>query len=432
MIKNKRVHFIGIGGIGMSAIARMMLLQGKEVSGSDRSFSIITDELKKLGAKIYKGHRAQNVKSRAFDKIDLVVYTTAISESNPELKKAKKLNIPIFSYPEILGLISKDKYTIAVSGTHGKTTTTAMIGKILIDAKLDPTLIVGSLLKDFKSNLVAGKSGYFVCEACEYKKAFLNLNPKIIVITNIDNDHLDYYKNLKNIQKAFSQFVSKLGENDFLVYNSQNKNSLSVIKKTKCKIVDYPKLKLPKDFKLKIPGEHNIQNAKAALAVAKILGISQSNTIRALNKFSGTWRRFEYKGKIKNGSLIYDDYAHHPTEIKVTLTAFREKFGNRKIWCVFQPHLFSRTRFLIDDFAKSFKDVDFLIITDIYAAREKSDKRINSKKLTEKIRRYNPNVFYIKKFADIEKFLKNNAKKGDIIITMGAGDVFKIGEEMLK
>jgi UDP-N-acetylmuramate--alanine ligase len=425
----KKVHFIGIGGIGVSAIARMMLMEGKKVSGSDRDDSRIIRELKKLGAKIYKGHHAKNVQRPARHKPDLVVYTTAIDSANPELKKAKKLKIPTLSYPEILGLISKDKYTIAISGAHGKTTTTAMIAEILIDAKFDPNVIIGSLLKKQKSNFIAGKSKYFICEACEYKRAFLNLNPKIIVITNIDNDHLDYYKNLKNIQKAFSQFVSKLGKNDFLVYNSQDKNSLPVAKKAKCKIVDYSKI--GKDFKGKIPGEHNIKNAQAALAVAKILKIKRENALKSLENFSGTWRRFEYKGKTKNGVLIYDDYAHHPTEIKATLRAGREFFGKRKIWCVFQPHLYSRTKILLEDFARSFRDADEVIITDIYAAREKNDKSIHAKSLGEKIKRYNKNVLYLKKFADIEKFLKKKAKDGDVIMTMGAGDIFKIGENLL-
>ena len=209
--KIRNVHFVGIGGIGVSAIARMMLAEGKIVSGSDTSSSAIIDELRKLGAEIFLGHNACNVA----DDVDLIVYTPAVTEENPELKKAKELNIPNLSYPEILGLISKNKYTIAVSGAHGKTTTTAMIGKVLIDAKLCPTIIVGSLLKDYKSNFVAGKGNYFVVEACEYKKSFLNINPKIIVITNIDNDHLDYYGSLENIKKAFGEFVAKLGEDGF-------------------------------------------------------------------------------------------------------------------------------------------------------------------------------------------------------------------------
>lgn len=424
--KAKRVHFVGIGGIAISAIARMMLMEGKYVSGSDSSNNRITKELKKLRAKVFLGHNARYLKNNT----DLVIYTLALSPDNPELKKAEKLGIPTLSYPQALGLVSKNKYTIAISGAHGKTTTTAMIGKILIDAKLDPTIIVGSLLKDSKSNFVAGRGKYFVCEACEYKKSFLNLSPKIIVITNIDNDHLDYYKNLGNIKKAFTRFAGKLSKNDFLICDKKDKNLQMVIKKTKGKIIDYSKIKAK--FKLKIPGEHNIKNARAVLAVAKVLKISPSISLRALNNFTGTWRRFEYKGKMKNGVLIYDDYAHHPTEIKITLKTAKEFFKGKNIWCVFQPHLFSRTKLLLNDFAKSFNDADYVIIADIYAAREKMDKKITGKKLMKAIKKHNKNVCYIKSFDLIRRFLRKNAQKSDVVMTMGAGDIFKVGENLLK
>lgn len=423
----KRVHFIGIGGIAISAIARMMLMEGKKVSGSDSSSSIITKELKRLGAKIFLGHNASHIKSNT----DLVIYTLALSPDNPELKKSAKLEIPTLSYPEALGLISKDKYTIAVSGAHGKTTTTAMIGKILLDAKKEPTIVVGSLLKKQNSNFVAGRGEYFVCEACEYKESFLNLSPKIIVITNIDNDHLDYYKNLDNIKKAFAKFAGKLNKNNFLVCSKKDSNLKEVIKKTKARVFDYAKVSV-KGLKLKIPGEHNIKNAQTALAVARILKISPSISLKALNNFTGTWRRFEYKGRTRKGVLVYDDYGHHPTEIKATLKAAREFLKNKKLWCVFQPHLYSRTKLLIKDFAKSFGDADYVIVADIYAAREKEDKRINGKKLAQAIKKHNPNTRYIKSFNAIEKFLRKSARKGDVVITMGAGDIFKAGENLLK
>lgn len=431
--KIKKAHFVGIGGIGVSAIARMMLAEGKEVSGSDSSTSLITKELKKLGAKIFLGHKAKNVA----DDVDLVVYTPAVTEENPELKKAKKLNIPALSYPEILGLISQNKYTIAVSGAHGKTTTTAMVGKILLDAKYNPTIIVGSLMNGSHSNFTAGKSEYFVVEACEYKKSFLELNPKIIVITNIDNDHLDYYKNLSNIKKAFGEFVSKLPEGGYLICDPNDENLKEVIKKTmpigrqaKGKIIDYTKITA--DFNLKIPGAHNIKNAKAALAVAEILNINKKETLKSLNSFSGAWRRFEYKGETKNGIIIYDDYGHHPTEIKATLKGAREFFGNKKIWCVFQPHLYSRTKLLLSDFGRSFSDADEIILADIYAAREEKDESINSKMLAEETTKNGSKAVYMKSFDDMVKFLTKNAKKGDVVITMGAGDIFKVGEKLLR
>ena len=428
--KIKKVHFVGIGGIGVSAIARMMLAEGKEISGSDMSFSLITKELEKLGARVFLDHNADNVA----DDVDLIVYTPAVDFENPELKKEKKLGIVCLSYPEMLGLISRDKYTIAVSGTHGKTTTTAMVGKILIDAQYDPTIIVGSFLKDQNSNFVAGRGRYFVVEACEYKKSFLNIEPKIIVITNIDNDHLDYYGNLENIKKAFSKFVDKLGEDGYLVCDPNDKNLKNVVKKTKAKIIDYTKAK--NSFNLKIPGQHNIKNAQAAMAVAEILNIGKKEALISLNNFSGTWRRFEYKGKTKNGVVVYDDYAHHPTEIKATLKGARELFGppvgGEKIWCVFQPHLYSRTKLLLNDFGQSFSYADEIILADIYAAREPRDESINSKMLAEEISINGRKAVYLESFGKIEKFLSENAKKGDVVLIMGAGDVYKIGENLLK
>ncbi len=434
--KIKKVHFVGIGGIGVSAIARMMLLEGKKVSGSDSAESLITKELRKLGAKIFLGHNADNVA----DKVDLIVYTPAVDFENPELKKGKKLNIPTLSYPEMLGLISKNKYTIAVSGAHGKTTTTAMIAKILIDAKYNPTIIVGSLLKDQNpptpkasagrgSNFVAGKGDYFVVEACEYKKSFLNINPKIIVITNIDNDHLDYYGNLKNVKKAFGEFASKLDKDGFLVCDLSNDNLKEVVKKTKAKIIDYTKIKA--DFNLKIPGEHNVKNAQAAMEVAELLDVGEKEALASLNKFSGPWRRFEYKGKTKKGVLVYDDYGHHPTEIKATLRGAREFFGRKKIYCVFQPHLYSRTKNHLIEFGASFEDADVIIVATIYAAREKDDKSINSQMLVGEIKKNGKKEAYcIESFDKIEKYLIANSDKDSIVITMGAGDIYNLSNSL--
>ena len=424
--KIRKAHFVGIGGIGVSAIARMMIADGKIVSGSDLYYSRIIEELQKLGAKVFLGHSADNV----VDDVDLIVHTPAAGFENTELKKGKRLKIQILSYPEMLGLVSKDKYTIAVSGTHGKTTTTAMIGKILIDAKYNPTIIVGSLLKDQRSNFVSGKGKYFVVEACEYKKSFLELNPKIIVITNIDNDHLDYYGNLENIKMAFGEFSSKLPEDGYLVCDPNDKNLKEVLEKTKAKIIDYTKTN--NGFNLKTPGWHNIKNAQAAMAVAGILGIGKNEATKSLNDFSGTWRRFEYKGETKNGVIVYDDYGHHPTEIKATLKGARELFGDKKIWCVFQPHLYSRTKLLLNDFGKSFNDADEIILADIYAAREPKDESINSKILVEEITKNGGRAMYVESFDKMAEFLSENAKKGDVIITMGAGDIYKIGENLLK
>ncbi len=421
----KKVHFIGIGGIGVSAIARMMIQEGKTVSGSDASNSEIIKELKKLGAFIYTGHSAEHIS----EDIDLVVYTPAVTDENPELAKAKKIGIEARSYPEMLGVISKEKYTIAISGAHGKTTTTAMIGTMLRDLNMDPTIIVGSLLKGEKSNFVAGNGNYFVVEACEYKKSFLHLYPKVAIITNIDNDHLDYYGSIENIQNAFSEFVGKLGSDGYLVCNPNGKYLAPVVQSAKCEIVDY--MKSPRDLNLKVFGDHNLNNAQAAYAVAEILHADLIKAKKSLEHFEGTWRRFEYKGLMKSGAVVYDDYGHHPTEIKATLAGARRAFPRSNIFCVFQPHLYSRTKLLMDDFAKSFGDADAVLIADIYAAREKDD-GTHSKELVQKLSATHPNARYMGSFADVASVLILESKRGDIILTMGAGDVYKVGDLLLK
>ena len=423
--KVEKVHFIGIGGIGISSIARMMLMQGKEVSGSDLNESKITKELKKLGAKVRAGHHERNLNP----KTELVVYTIAVPENNPELKKARKLGIKTLTYPETLGLISKNFFTIAISGTHGKTTTAAMTAKILIDAGFEPTVIVGSLLKDAKSNFIAGKGKFFVVEACEYKKSFLNLEPKILAITNIDRDHLDYYKNLKKIQNAFLEFAVKIPKDGFLVCNSSDFKTRSILKSVKCKVLSYNDIKAK--FKLNFPGWHNIENAKVAFAIASILKIDEKDIIHSLENYAGTWRRFDFKGKTKKGVLIYDDYAHHPTEVKATLAAFREIYPKKKITVVFQPHLYSRTKLLLNEFAKSFSNADEIVLIPIYAAREEKDETISSEMLKEKINQNRKKVRFFDDFQEASKYLKNISSKNDLIITMGAGDVYKIGEKLV-
>jgi len=426
--KIKKVHFLGIGGIGVSALARKMLIDGKCVSGSDQTETEITKELRKVGANVFIGHQKSNLNLSI--KEGIVVYSPAINEDNIELVEARKIGVPILSYPEALGIISKDYYTIAVSGTDGKTTTTAMLANVFEKANLDPTVVLGSLFKKRKSNFIAGEGKYFIVEACEYKRSFLNLHPRILVITNINLDHLDYYKDLKDIQSAFRELVLKLGPEDYLVCNITQPNIESVIKTAKCKIVNYSDY-FNNDLKLKIPGKHNLENAAACLAVSDIVGIDLKKTRETLSNFDGVWRRFEYKGKTKEGALVYDDYAHNPKEVKASLSGFREFFPDKKITVVFQPHLYSRTKFFLNDFAESFNDVDEIFITPIYAAREKADPSINSEILARKIKKFNSNVFCFKKFNDILVKLRKKTKQ-DLIITMGAGDVYKIGEELTK
>jgi len=433
--KIKKIHFIGINGVGVSAIARMARLKGIKVTGSDISQGKMTERIKKIGGKIFIGHKKENLPQDA----DMVVYSPAIDEHNPELVYAKELKIPVYSYPEILGLISKNMYTIAISGTHGKTTTTCMIAELLIYGNMDPTVVVGGLLKKQEDNFVLGQSKYFVVEACEYKESFLNLNPNILIITNIDNDHLDYYGNIENIKKAFAKLIAKVPEDGYVVYNSEDNNIMDILKNCPERLpraqsrgsrgVDFTKQEL--NIKLLIPGEHNLKNAKAALCAAKLIGLDENEGRKILKNYSGSWRRFEYKGETENGAKIYDDYGHHPTEIQATLKGTKEYFPDKKIIVVFQPHLYSRTKLLFNDFAQSFKNVDEVIITDIYAAREPLDNSIHSRNLTEKINSVSHNAKYIKDFSEIENYLKSRADQNTIILTIGAGDVYKIGEEII-
>lgn len=433
--KIKNVHFIGIGGIGISAVARMMLHDGKIVSGQDMQRSEIVDELVKFGIDIKIGQSYENIPEGT----DLIVYTIAIDTYDPNLASRIKnqSEIPVRSYPQMLDIISRDKYTIAVSGTHGKTTTTAMIAKILCDSGNDPTVIVGSLLIDSKSNFIAGKSKYLVVEACEYRRSFLNINPKILIITNIDNDHLDYYKDVEDIKNAFREMVMKVPSDGFVVCNPSDEHIADVVKDIKAKVINWGDY-FDNNLKLKIPGIHNKKDAAVATATADLLGISKSNSEKYLKEFPGTWKRFEFRGKLSQESLIYDDYAHHPTEIIATLQGFRELYSKSdgwKITIVFQPHLFSRTKLLLDDFAKSFGDADQVLLLPIYYAREEDDGTINSEILAREINKYTNNAKSFSSFEELEQYLKvrlPDMDSKDIIVTMGAGEASKIGDFLLK
>ncbi|MDO8512511.1 MAG: Mur ligase family protein, partial [bacterium] len=356
-------------------------------------------------------------------------------DNNSELAQAHKLGVATMSYPEMLGLISKTHYTIAVSGTHGKTTTTGMLAKVFIDAKKDPTVIIGSFLKDFASNFVAGFSDYFIVEACEYKRSFLNIWPTIVVITNIDRDHLDYYKDLPDIQSAFREFVLKIPEGGFLICDTGDESLKPIIKDLKCRVINFTEYlkpeNLPHKIELQLPGEHNRRNASVALAVADVLRLNQEETFKSLASFAGTWRRFEYKGETKNGIIVYDDYAHHPTEIKATLQGFREKFPDKEITIIFQPHLYSRTKLLLNDFAEALKSANKVILAPIYAAREQFDETISSNMLAEKIKELGGNVLAFPNPSAIADYLKTNLSPNSVLITMGAGDVYKVGDLLL-
>ncbi|MFA5997340.1 MAG: UDP-N-acetylmuramate--L-alanine ligase [Candidatus Paceibacterota bacterium] len=425
-----RAHFVGIGGIGVSAVARLMLSRGVIVSGSDRGSSIITEKLETEGAIIFIGHESSHISEGC----DLVVYSPAIPKDNPELVRAKELGVQTLSYPEALGLISRGMRTIAVSGTHGKTTTTAMLAEVFVGAHKEPTVIVGSLLKS-GTNFIAGTSDIFIVEACEYQRSFLNLSPEVLVITNIDNDHLDYYGTFEGIQKAFTEMVQKVPAHGAIVCDPNDPRVAPVLVGASARIVDYSLGNETSKLKLQVSGEHNIKNAKAALAVAKLFGIKEDEAGKLLGQFQGTWRRMEQKGKTALGALVYDDYAHHPTEIQATLQGFRAKFPDARIRVVFQPHLYSRTKLLLDDFAKSFSDANEVIVAPIYAAREENDPTISAEILAQHIideqKVPGLRVWAMLDFETIEKYLRETETINDVVVTMGAGDIFKVGESLL-
>ncbi len=437
--KIKNVHFIGIGGIGISAIARMFLLERKDVTGQDMQDSEIIHELTDAGAKIMIGQSFDNIPSDT----ELVVYTIAIENYDPELfqKLKEQKNFAIRSYPEMLGLVSEGKYTIAIAGTHGKTTTTGMIAKVLIENKKDPSVIIGSLMQPSKfdlgkhgTNFIAGKSDYFVVEACEYRRSFLNINPKVLVITNIDADHLDYYKDIEDIKNAFRELAMKVPPDGFVICDPSSEHMTDVIKDIKAKVVDSTEF-YNENLKLKLPGIHNKQNASCAYTVGIILDIGKENIEKALENFAGTARRFEYKGELESGAKLYDDYAHHPHEITASLQGFRELYPKSDGWritVVFQPHLFSRTKLLLKEFSESFSESDEILILPIYYAREENDGSISSNTLADLIVKNGYNAKAFNDFESAEEYLKNfNFTNQDIIVTMGAGEAFKVGDVLL-
>ncbi|MCX6760240.1 MAG: UDP-N-acetylmuramate--L-alanine ligase [Candidatus Nealsonbacteria bacterium] len=433
-----KIHLIGIGGIGVSALAQYYLSQGHEVTGSDLTMSEITDYLQKLGVKITKN---KSLPAKIPHKMpDLVVYSPAVKKTNPELAFYLKKKIKCLSYPEALGGLTKNYFTIAVSGAHGKSTTTAMLGLILIKAKLDPTIIVGTKLKEFGgANFRPGKSKYLVIEACEYDSSFLHYVPQMVVVTNIDKEHLDYFKNLKNVIAAFMDFIARLPDSGALVANGDDKNMQKILldkkfqAKSRFKISGFRIKSKEADIVkniLNVPGIHNVYNALAALTAAKELKIDDDVVLKSLSEYKGSWRRFEEKEKIINGKKIkiINDYGHHPTEIEATFEAARQKYPDRKIWCVFQPHQHQRTFNLFNDFVKTFQSalIDNIVIIDIYdvAGREtkKIKRKVSSKSLVKKINK--KSVSYASMVL-AEKKVKKNIKSGDVLIIMGAGDIYE-------
>lgn len=449
----KKVHCIGIGGIGLSGVAEIFLSRGYKVSGSDMRESDITDALMEKGAEIFLGHRAKNVEGA-----DLVVYTVAIGDDNPEFVRAKELGIPTMTRAQALGALM-DEYcnSIAISGTHGKTTTTSMVSLILKNAEKEPTILVGGNLEEINGNSYIGGHEYFVTEACEYRDSFLELRPSIEIILNIDSDHLDYFKDINHIADSFDKFAHLVPADGTVIAYEGNAFVKSVIQGLPNAVTfglsessDYyasdisfnqdgmPEFDVNKNGEvicrvaLAVPGEHNILNALAAFACCHILGVETDIIVDTLKKFKGTHRRFDVMGKTADNVRVIDDYAHHPTEIKATLAAVKNMKHNN-LWCIFQPHTYTRTMALMDEFAESFDDADKVVLAEIYAAREKNVYKISSKNLMNKIKEKGKGieVYYFKEFEDIAQFVYNNSEPGDLVLTMGAGDVYKIGEMIL-
>lgn len=449
--KNKKVHFIGIGGVSMSGLAAVLLRNGYKVSGSDSKESEVLDKLRNLGAEIYIEHKKSNIKN-----VDLIVYTAAIQDDNPEILLAKQQNIQLMDRAEFLGCLMKDyKYNIAIAGTHGKTTTTSMVSHMALSAELDPTILVGGNVDAIDGNFRIGNSDYFITEACEYKASFLKFPPYIGVLLNIDADHLDFYRDIEHIEETFKKFSELIPLDGYLVGCAEDKRVLNVLEYAKCNKLSYginsgdiqarnivfnhkacAKFEVYKkeeylfDVELNTTGRHNVLNALATIAIGLILNIPYDKIQMGLLECRGAHKRFEYKGEY-NGAIIIDDYAHHPVEISATLSTAK-LIGANKIYCVFQPHTYTRTKTLFNEFVKCFELADELILMDIYAAREKDTGEVSSDMLCEAIRQTGFNCINLHDHAEVEKHLASNVKSGDLIITIGAGDVVKVGEMLLE
>lgn len=449
----KRIHLIGIGGTSMSGIAEILKNWGFFVTGSDTHASDVTKKLSDTGIKVVIGHEPQMV-----EKANLVVYSAAIKDTDPELVRARELGIKTVERKVILGEITRGfRNTICISGTHGKSTTTSMVSMCFLEGKKDPTIQVGAELEQIGGNYRVGNSENFILEACEYSESFLSFSPKAEIILNIDNDHLDYYKNIDNIVEAFIKYIELLPDDGILVYNVDDEHCAHFSKYTKAKSLTfginiknanyiakniefddngfpsfdvYHNNTFYKSFSLSVPGKHNVYNALACIALCDEFGIDKEDIKAGLKKFHGAGRRFEYLGQV-NGAKVYDDYGHHPTEITAVANALKKKKYNHS-WVIFQPHTYSRTKNLLDDFAKCLTNFDNIIVTDIYAAREANTFDVSAKDIVDKIENLGRNAYYIPNFDDIIDFVKRNVKKDDIIITQGAGTITQVGHKLVE
>jgi UDP-N-acetylmuramate--alanine ligase len=418
----KKIHFIGIGGIGASALAQILHVKKKIISGSDQTKSKITDSLEKSGIAVNIGHNENQIPKGS----ELIVYSHAIPQNNPELTKAKKLNIPAISYPQALSLLTQDFFTIAITGTHGKSTTTAMTALTLIDAGLDPTVIVGTKLKEFNNqNYRVGKSKYLVIEACEYKSSFLELEPEIVAITNIEAEHLDHFKTFENYKDTFKTFTNKLPKSSKIILNGEDKLSHEVSAESKAEVITWNAII---NFPLKVPGNFNKENASFAQAIAKELKVTEEEIKNSLQNFNGTWRRCEYKTVENLSPQFIDDYGHHPTEVKLTLEAIREKNPEDRILCVFQPHQYSRTFRLLKEFGKSFNAADQTIIPNIYQVRDSEEdiQSVSVKDLVSEIEKNGSKAKDGEGLKNTAKIIREIQDRYDIVITMGAGNITSI------
>jgi UDP-N-acetylmuramate--alanine ligase len=449
------VHCIGIGGIGLSAVAEILLNEGYRVSGSDMNEGDTTDRLIAHGATVYLGHRARNLGDA-----DLVVYSAAIPEANPEIVAARERGIPVVTRAQMLGhLMATKEESVAVAGAHGKTTTTAMVSLVLRDAGRDPTILVGGNLSEISGNVAVGTGSYFVTEACEYMDSFLSLAPKYAIILNIDSDHLDYFKDIDHIVRSFDRFANQVRDDGAVIAFDANPFVSGILESTDRRVVtfgynsrcDYnaadikfggdgmPEFSVRKGgeklcrIRLKVPGDHNIANALASFACCSEMGIPPERIACTLEKFTGTQRRFDLRGETFGGVTVVDDYAHHPAEIAATIGAAR-KLPHKSLWVLFQPHTYTRTLALHDDFAETLGLADKVVIAEIYPAREKNVHQISSKSIALKMKEDDPgrDAWFFKSFEEIASFVLNNAEEGDLVITMGAGDIYKVGDLILE
>ena len=450
--RDSHIHFIGIGGISMSGLAELLLSFGYSVSGSDSSSTALTQSLENKGAKIFIGQKAENID----DSIDIVVATAAIREDNPELMRCRELSIPVMTRANLLGEVMKlYKNSIAIAGTHGKTTTTSMMSEILLNANLDPTISVGGILKSIDGNFRIGGGDTFITEACEYTNSFLEFYPTVEVILNIDADHLDFFKDINDIRNSFKKFAALLPDDGTLVINSDIPDYKEIIEGLKCNIItfghdtssDFSASDITYDefgrpeytllingakqcrIALGVTGEHNVYNSLSTIALAVMYNISLDYVVSSLKSFTGTDRRFQLKGEV-NGFTIIDDYAHHPTEISATISA-ASKYPHNELYVIFQPHTYSRTKALLNEFSDALKASDHVLLLPIYAAREKDTLGISSDDLAKLITLSGTDCISLPDFESAEKYILKNLKKSDLLITMGAGDVVKVGENLL-